>query len=86
MALTRSGRRTERRPIQKSEYIASEADSTAARWPSPSPVSKRKCISDPVVYVDGVQWQDGLPEGCLSRVFELLLADKDATEAVSVIQ
>eukprot|EP00775_Hariotina_reticulata_P012138 gene12138-12276_t len=84
MALTRSGRRAERKPVPKSEYIASEADSTAARWPSPPPAPKRKCPFDPVAYVDGVQWQDGLPEGCLSRVFELLLADKNATEAPAV--
>lgn len=67
----------------KSEYVASEADSTVAHWgPASSQAPRRKAKrSEPVQH--GVDWQN-LPDGPLLRIFEILNADEEGTADVSL--
>jgi hypothetical protein len=82
MAFTRSKKKQVNR---KSEYKPDEADSTVAGWPSAAPAKPRRNVA-PWEQNNGVDWQEGLPEGPLLRMFEHLHAEntKEAKEAVSI--
>jgi hypothetical protein len=78
MPFTRS-RQAALRGGRRSEAVPDEADSTVAHWAMP-PRKRRR--SDGLTGTCGVDWQSGLPEGPLLRVFELLHAEQ-ANAAVS---
>ncbi|WIA40448.1 hypothetical protein OEZ86_013805 [Tetradesmus obliquus] len=80
MTFTRSKKKQVNR---RSEYKPDEADSTVAGWPSAAPPKRRRNVA-PWEQNNGVDWQDGLPEGPLLRMFEQLLAEntKEARETM----
>lgn len=84
MAFTRQQSKEKAKPtFIKSEYVASEADSTVAHWgPEASQAPKRKNRRTEPFTQGGVDWQN-LPDGPLLRIFELLFADLEAKAAVS---
>lgn len=83
MAFTRrQSREKQKYTFVKSEYAASEADSTVARWgPAASQAPKRRARKTEACNQHGTDWQN-LPDGPLLRIFDILFTNKAAAEDV----